>query len=88
MIRKEIVVINEQGLHARPCGMLSNLAMRFESEIKIIKDGYEVNAKSVMGLLTLAASKGSKIILIASGKDEKEATWEIEKLFESKFDEE
>ncbi|HOJ87102.1 MAG: HPr family phosphocarrier protein [Elusimicrobiales bacterium] len=88
MIKKEITVKNEQGLHARPCGMLSNTAMRFESEIKIIKEGYEVNAKSVMGLLTLAASKGSKITLIAVGRDEEKAVEEIEKLFESKFDEE
>lgn len=88
MIKKDIKVINEQGLHARPCGMLSNTAMKFESEIKIIKEGYEVNAKSVMGLLTLAASKGSVITVIANGRDEKEAIDEIEKLFESKFDEE
>ncbi|MEF3280287.1 MAG: HPr family phosphocarrier protein [Elusimicrobiota bacterium] len=88
MIKKEIIVKNEQGLHAKPCGMISNVAMKFSSEIKIVRDGYEVNAKSVMGLLTLAASKGSSVIIVADGPDEKDAINELEALFESKFDEE
>ncbi len=88
MIKKELIVTNEQGLHARPCGMITTVAMKYESNIKIVKDGYEVNGKSIMGLLALAAGKGSKLILIVDGKDEEEAVREIEKLFESKFDEE
>ncbi|NLH39644.1 MAG: HPr family phosphocarrier protein [Elusimicrobia bacterium] len=87
MIKKEITVQNAQGLHARPCGMISNTAMKFMSDIKLIKDGYEVNAKSIMGLLTLAASKGSKIIVVADGKDEETAVKELEELFASGFDE-
>lgn len=88
MIKKEIVVKNEEGLHARPSGILANAAMKFESEIKIIKDGYEVNAKSIMGLLSLAAGKGTRLIVVIDGRDENEAIGEIERLFESKFDEE
>lgn len=88
MIKKEIEIKNEQGIHARPAGMISNLAMKFKSDIKLVKDGYEVNAKSIMGLLTLAAGKGSKLIIIAEGPDEQLAVEEMEKLFNSKFEEE
>ncbi|MBP7795651.1 MAG: HPr family phosphocarrier protein [Elusimicrobiales bacterium] len=87
MIKKEIIVQNSQGLHARPCGMISNTAMKFLSEIKLIKDGYEVNAKSIMGLLTLAASKGSRIIIVADGSDEETAVKELEELFANGFNE-
>ncbi|MCX7905496.1 MAG: HPr family phosphocarrier protein [Elusimicrobiales bacterium] len=88
MIRRDVIVKNEQGLHARPCRIISQVAMNFQSEIKLIKDGYEVNAKSIMGILSMAASKGSVITIIANGSDEREAVEEIANLFETKFDEE
>lgn len=88
MIRKKLEVKNKQGLHASPCGMISNTAMRFASDIKLVKDGYEVNAKSILGLLTLEAKKGSYIEVIANGPDEKDAIIAIEKIFETGFDEE
>lgn len=88
MIKKDVVVLNEQGLHARPCRMISQTAMGFKCDIKLVKDGYEVNAKSIMGILSMAASKGSVITIIADGIDEKKAVEEISRLFETKFDEE
>lgn len=88
MVKKDVVVTNEQGLHARPCRMISQLAMNFQSNIKLVRDGYEVNAKSIMGILSMAAAKGSVITIIAEGIDEKKAVDEISKLFETKFDEE
>ncbi|NLI09700.1 MAG: HPr family phosphocarrier protein [Elusimicrobia bacterium] len=87
MIKKEIKIINKQGIHARPAGLISRTASQFESEIKIIKEGYEVNAKSIMGLLTLAAAYGTSVTVIACGKDEKEAAEALEKIFAAGFDE-
>jgi len=88
MIKREITIINELGIHARPAGMVANTASRFASDIKLVKDGMEVNAKSIMGIMTLAAGKGSVIEVTARGKDEAEAVKAIEELFARKFDEE
>lgn len=88
MIRKEIKIANEMGIHARPAGMLANAASRFACEIKLVKDGMEVNAKSIMGIMTLAAGKGSVITVVASGADEAQAAAAIDELFRKKFDEE
>lgn len=87
MIKKDLKVINKHGIHARPAGLISRTASQFESEIKLIKDGYEVNAKSIMGLLTLAAAYGCVITATACGKDEKDAIEALEKLFACGFDE-
>ncbi|MGC8765634.1 MAG: HPr family phosphocarrier protein [Brevinematia bacterium] len=87
---KEITVTikNEYGLHARPSSLLASLANNFKSEIKIVKDGIEVNCKSIMNLLLLAAGKGTVLKVIADGEDEDEALEAIRELIEvSKFDE-
>lgn len=78
---------NRLGLHARAAALVVKTANRFSSEIIIEKDGIEVNGKSIMGVLMLAASKGSKITLKVEGKDEKEATQALGRLFEDKFGE-
>ncbi|MCM2266644.1 MAG: HPr family phosphocarrier protein [Elusimicrobiales bacterium] len=88
MTKRAITIINELGIHARPAGMVANTASRFASDIKLVKDGMEVNAKSIMGIMTLAAGKGSVIEVTAKGKDEAEAVKAIEELFARKFDEE
>ncbi len=88
MIKKDITIINELGIHARPAGMIANTCSRFACDIKLVKDGMEVNAKSIMGIMTLAAGKGSVIEVTARGKDESEAVTAIEELFARKFDEE
>lgn len=87
MTRKEIKITNELGIHARPAGLIAGTASRFACEIKIIKDKLEVNAKSIMGIMTLAAGKGSTIRIVASGPDEVRAVEAINALFVKKFDE-
>ena len=87
MIKQEMKIINELGIHARPAGMLANTASRFSCDIKLLKDGMEVNAKSIMGIMTLAAGCGSIIEVTTKGKDEEEAMKAIEQLFAQKFDE-
>ncbi|MBI5744374.1 MAG: HPr family phosphocarrier protein [Elusimicrobia bacterium] len=88
MIKRSITIINELGIHARPAGMVANTCSRFACDIKLVKDGMEVNAKSIMGIMTLAAGKGSVIEVIAKGGDEADAVKAIEELFARKFDEE
>ena len=87
MIKKDIRVINELGIHARPAGMLADTASKFACELKLIKGKMEVNCKSIMGILTLAAGFGATLTVAASGKDEAAAIAAIEGLFARKFDE-
>ena len=88
-MRKESVEItNKLGLHARAAAKLSHLANSFTSDIHIIYSGDRVDAKSLLGILTLAASIGNKITIEADGKDEKNALKEIVTLFQAKFNEE
>ena len=82
------IIRNRLGLHARAAALLVKTANRFVSEITIEKDGLEVNGKSIMGILMLAAAKGSKITLKAEGRDSVQAMRTLGELFENKFDEE
>jgi phosphocarrier protein len=79
---------NRLGLHARAAALLVKTANRFVSEITLEKDGLEVNGKSIMGILMLAASKGSKITLKVNGKDSAQAIQALGRLIEDKFGEE
>lgn len=88
MTKRKITIINELGIHARPAGMIANASSRFACDIKISKDGMEVNAKSIMGIMTLAAGKGSVIEIVAKGADEEAAVEAIAGLFANKFEEE
>ncbi len=81
------VIRNRLGLHARAAALLVKTANRFTSEIFIEKDGIEVNAKSIMGILMLAASKGSQITLKVEGKDSVQALQVLGELIENKFGE-
>jgi phosphocarrier protein HPr len=87
VITREIEIRNKLGLHARAAAKLVHLAARFASDVKVKKNDEEVDAKSILGVLLLAAPKGSKILLVVDGEDEAEAAQSIEQLFESKFDE-
>jgi phosphocarrier protein len=88
MIEVTIKIVNKLGLHARPASLFVKIAGQFESNIKVEKDGVEVNGKSIMGIMMLAAEQGSKITIIAEGVDEKEAIDSLVKLIaERKFDE-
>jgi phosphocarrier protein HPr len=85
---REVVIQNRNGLHARPAAMLVKISSRFRSEIWIEKDGERVNGKSIMGLMMLAAGKGSKLSIIAEGADCDRALQEIQQLIENRFGEE
>jgi len=88
MIEKEVRILNKLGLHARPAAQLVQRASKFESEIKLKREHLEVNAKSIMGVMMLAAEMGSIIIITADGPDEKKAVEAIVQVFQSKFGEE
>jgi phosphocarrier protein len=79
---------NRLGLHARAAALLVRTANRFASEVTIEKDGLEVNGKSIMGILMLAASKGTKITLKVEGRDSVQALQTLGRLIENKFGEE
>lgn len=87
MIRETIAITNKLGLHARAAAKLSHLANRFQADIFLVYHGDRVNAKSLLGILTLAASVGNPITIEAKGKDEKKAVTQIVALFNAKFNE-
>lgn len=86
-VTKDVVIINELGLHARPAAMFVKVANQFNSEIFLEKEGERVNGKSIMGVMMLAASKGTKLKLIAKGQDAASAVQALEELFLKKFGE-
>lgn len=87
MIEKEITVVNRAGIHTRPAAAIVKLSARFKSDIFIIRDGFQINAKSIIGVMTLAAEQGCKLILRTSGEDEESASEKISELFGSGFGE-
>lgn len=87
MITKDIEIKNKLGLHARAAAKLVHTAARFKSDIKVRKGDEEVDGKSILGILLLAAGRGSVITIRADGEDEAEAVDAIEKLIDAKFDE-
>jgi phosphocarrier protein len=87
-MRREFVVINKLGIHARPAAMFVKAANRFACTILVEKDGETVNGKSIMGLMMLAAGPGSTLGVNCEGDDCQEALAEIEALIKRKFDEE
>ncbi len=88
MVRKKVKITNKYGLHARPANLLVKIASKFQSAIQLAKDGYVVNAKSLLGVMSLAAEPGSEIEIIAEGTDEQAAVQAIEALIMNKFEEE
>ena len=87
MTEKILTVPNRAGIHARPAALIAQTANKFSSEITIEKDSAVVNAKSIMGVITMAAGYNTQLILRAEGNDEKQAVEAIVQLFESKFEE-
>jgi phosphocarrier protein len=87
MKERIIIVSNKMGLHARPAAMLVQAASKYKSSVKIIKDDFDINAKSIMGIMTLAAGQGSQLKFVAEGPDENEVLTELENLFKSNFSE-
>jgi phosphocarrier protein len=87
MIEKELTIVNKLGLHARAAAKLVSLASNFESHIELEKDSRVVNGKSIMGVMMLAASQGTKVKVRAEGADEEGAVNDIEALIAGRFGE-
>ena len=86
-ITKELIIINRLGLHARPSAMFVKVCSRHKADIWVEKDGEQVNGKSIMGLMMLAAGQGSKLRVTCEGHDAEKALEEIEGLIQRRFDE-
>ena len=86
-VEKEITVINRLGLHARPAAMFVRIASRYRSEIWVEKEGEQINGKSIMGLMMLAAGQGSKLLIRCEGPDADKAMQELEELINRRFNE-
>jgi phosphocarrier protein len=84
---KELVVQNKMGIHARPAAMIVRITNKYKADVFVEKEEEQVNGKSIMGLMMLAAGKGSKVKFLASGDDAAAMLTELEQLFARKFDE-
>ncbi len=87
MLEQEFTIVNKLGLHARASALLVKTAIRFNSDIRIAREGVEVNGKSIMGIMMLAAAKGSVISLKITGEDEAEAMNTLGELIRNGFGE-
>ncbi len=87
MISGNVIIVNRLGLHARAASRLVNTASGFQSEIRVIKGVRSVNGKSIMGILTLAASTGTELTIEAEGSDEQAALEAVTHLINNRFDE-
>ncbi len=87
MIEHEVTIVNRNGLHTRPAATLVKTAAKFKADFYIYKDGMEINGKSIIGVMTLAAEQGAKLLLRFDGVDESEAVKEVALLIENGFNE-
>ncbi len=87
MLRKQIEIINKLGMHARAAAKFVTLAQTFKSDIKLARSDQQVNGKSIMGVMMLAAAKGSIIELIIEGEDEQQAVDSLSQLINNRFEE-
>lgn len=87
MIEREVTVLNRAGIHARPAALIVQTAGSFESHIEFRKDRESINAKSIMGIITLGAGYKTKLTILAEGDDETEAVERLAQLFETRFEE-
>jgi phosphocarrier protein len=87
MKQKELLIENKLGLHARAAAQIVKSASAYSSKIMLIKDGLKVDGKSIMGIMMLAAAKGSSVMLEVHGDDEEKAVAGLERLFKDKFGE-
>ena len=88
MICRKLIIKNKMGLHARPAALFVEMASKYDADVTLQKDWIEVNGKSIMGVLMLAAECGSEITIRVEGKDEEEAFQALQDLLDGKFDEE
>lgn len=87
MIETAVTIVNKAGMHTRPASMIVRIAAKFKADFFISKDGFEVNGKSIIGVMTLAAEQGSTLTLRFEGDDEKELSEEMIKFFAEGFGE-
>ncbi len=87
VVNRDITIINKLGLHARAAAKFVTLASRYESDIRLLRDGREVNAKSIMGVMMLAAGRGTALQIQATGEDASDAVQQLEKLVQERFGE-
>jgi phosphocarrier protein HPr len=88
MIERQTEIVNRLGLHARAAAKLVHTAGGFQSRVTVVKDGEEVDAKSILGILLLAAAQGSRVIIRCEGQDEEDAMRAVTQLIANRFDEE
>ena len=86
-IEKEITIVNRLGMHARPAAMFVRIASRYKCEVWVEKEGEQINGKSIMGLMMLAAGQGSKLRIRCEGSEADKALQELEELIASRFNE-
>ena len=86
-IEKEVTIVNRLGMHARPAAMFVRIASRYRADVWVEKDGEQINGKSIMGLMMLAAGQGSKLMIRCEGPDADRAVQELEQLIAGKFSE-
>lgn len=87
MLQQEVEIINRLGLHARASAKLTEIAGRFKSSVWVSRNGRRVNAKSIMGVMMLAAARGSTLVVETEGPDEQEALAAVTRLITSRFEE-
>ncbi len=87
MIEEKVTIVNKAGMHTRPAATIVKLASKFKCEFFIYKDGMNINGKSIIGVMTLAAEMGSEVTLTFDGEDENDAAAEIVDYFKRGFDE-
>jgi phosphocarrier protein HPr len=87
MVERTVQIVNKNGLHARPAAEIVKISSKYQSEITLVKDGMEVNGKSIMGVMMLAAECGASIVLRASGADADAAVNALAELIVNKFGE-
>lgn len=87
MIERTVVIVNKAGLHTRPAATIVKTASRYQADFLIKKGVFEINGKSIIGVMTLAAEQGSSLLLVFNGPDEEQAAAAIVELFEQGFGE-
>ena len=87
MIEKKVKIVNKAGLHTRPAATVVKMAAKYKCDFFISRDGMNINGKSIIGVMTLAAEEGSELVLSFDGEDEEAAAKEITEYFERGFDE-
>jgi phosphocarrier protein HPr len=87
MIERTVTIVNKAGMHTRPASNIVKIASKYRSDFYIVKNGYSINGKSIIGVMTLAAEQGSKLTLKLDGDDEQKAADELQKFFDEGFGE-